>query len=64
MSRGMTKRHQRWACELRAQVLEAERLPRPKRVRVLRCVARHCLHLGLRELAQEARQMARAGGVA
>jgi hypothetical protein len=64
MSRRMTKRHQRCQCRLRARVLEAQELPEPKRVAVLRCAARQCLHLGLRDLAQEARQMARAGGAA
>jgi hypothetical protein len=64
MSRSMTRRHQRCQCRLRARVLEAQQLPEPRRVAALRCAARHCLHLGLRELAQEARQMARAGGAA
>ena len=53
MSRGMTRRQHRWQCDLRAQVLDAKQLPQPKRVQVLRCVARHCLRLGLTELAQE-----------
>jgi hypothetical protein len=64
MSRGMTKRQDRWHQRLRAEVLEAHRMADRRRVAVLRCAARQCLHLGLRELAQEARQMARAGGAA
>jgi len=64
MSRNMTKRHQRCQCRMRHQVLEAKQLPESRRVAELRRAARQCLHLGLRELAEEARQMARAGGAA
>jgi hypothetical protein len=64
MSRGMTRRHSRWQQRLQLRVLRARHLPEHRRLAVLRTTARQCLHLGLLELAQEARQMARAGGVA
>jgi len=62
MSRQMTKRHQRWQSRLHGQVLEALRMPERRRAAELRRAARQCLHLGLRDMAQEARQLARAGG--
>ena len=64
MSRRMTRRHQRWQSRLHGQVLEALRMPDPRREAELRRAARQCLHLGLRDLAQKARQMTRAGGAA
>lgn len=62
MSRGLTKRHQRYLCRMQQHLLEAARLPDPIRTQMLRTTARHCLHAGLRELARTARQMARVGG--
>lgn len=64
MSRGLTKRHQRYLARMQQHLLEAARLPDPRRTHMLRATARHCLHVGLRELASTARQMARAGGAA
>jgi hypothetical protein len=60
----VTSRTVRYMQQMQAQVAEAQRLPDPRRVRALRRVVRQCVHLGLPELAREARHMARAGGVA
>lgn len=64
MSQHITKRSHLYQSRLRAQLLEALELPAPRRVTCLRRVARQCVHLGCRELAREARHLARAGGAA
>jgi hypothetical protein len=64
MSRGMTSRSLRHRAWLQHQLLEAQGMRGHQRVRALRCVARHSLHLGVREVAQQARELARAGGAA
>jgi len=64
VSHTITRRSQRHEALMQRELHRASVLHGPARVRALRCVARHCLHLGRRELAQKARQLARAGGVA
>jgi hypothetical protein len=64
MSHTITRRSQRYRAVMQRQLLEAQAMTGQQRVLALRCVARHCQHLGVREIAEEARQMARAGGAA
>jgi hypothetical protein len=64
MSHTITRRSQRYQARMQRLLLEAHAMTGQQRVLALRCVARHCQHLGVRRLAQEARQMAKAGGVA
>lgn len=64
MRHTISRRSQRYRARMQRQLLEAHAMAGQQRTLALRCVARHCQHLGVRELAQEARQMARAGGVA
>lgn len=62
MSRRVTKRSRIYLCRMQAHLRDALELPADRRTTALRATARHCLHLGLRELARDAQRLARVGG--